>query len=166
MTDLLAFKAANAKRWADAKLLRQGSFTGVATHLADSSAKQRYQAVSVKTGVPWAFIAVVHEREASQDWNRQLGQGDPLDKVSIHVPVGRGPFKTWEDGAVDALVNCAPYAAHNKDWSIGGMLTKLEEYNGLGYAGIGRPSPYIWSGTDQYVSGKIHPGSRIRSERS
>jgi hypothetical protein len=41
-----------------------------------------------------------------------------------------------------------------KDWSIGGTLTMLEEYNGLGYASRGRPSPYIWSGTDQYVSGK------------
>jgi hypothetical protein len=30
----------------------------------------------------------------------------------------------------------------------------LEEYNGLGYASRGRPSPYIWSGTDQYASGK------------
>jgi hypothetical protein len=42
----------------------------------------------------------------------------------------------------------------NKDWSIGGTLTMLEQYNGLGYASRGRPSPYIWSGTDQYVSGK------------
>lgn len=30
----------------------------------------------------------------------------------------------------------------------------LEQYNGLGYASRGRASPYIWSGTDQYVSGK------------
>ena len=30
----------------------------------------------------------------------------------------------------------------------------LERYNGLGYAARGKPSPYIWSGTDQYVSGK------------
>jgi hypothetical protein len=52
------------------------------------------------------------------------------------------------------LVNCSPFAARNKDWSIGGTLTMLERYNGLGYAGRGRPSPYIWSGTDQYVSGK------------
>jgi hypothetical protein len=51
-------------------------------------------------------------------------------------------------------VNCAPFAARNKDWSIGGTLTKLEEYNGLGYASRGRPSPYIWSGTNQYASGK------------
>jgi len=30
----------------------------------------------------------------------------------------------------------------------------LEIYNGLGYASRGRPSPYVWSGTDQYISGK------------
>ncbi len=72
----------------------------------------------------------------------------------MHVPAGRGPFASWEEAAVDALVNCSPHAARNKDWSIGAALTKLEEYNGLGYAARGRPSPYIWSGTNQYVSGK------------
>jgi hypothetical protein len=72
----------------------------------------------------------------------------------VHVPAGRGPFRSWEEAAIDALVNCAPYAARNRDWSIGGALTILEEYNGLGYASRGRPSPYIWSGTDQYISGK------------
>jgi hypothetical protein len=45
-------------------------------------------------------------------------------------------------------------AARNKDWSIGRTLAKLEQYNGLGYAARARPSPYIWSGTDQYKSGK------------
>ncbi|MCS3451917.1 lysozyme family protein [Bradyrhizobium elkanii] len=152
MTDLVALQAANANRWAKAKLTR--NFTAVAKRLAAPEAKARYQAVSARTGVPWAFIAVAHEREASQNWNTQLGQGDPLGSVSVHVPKGRGPFKTWEDGAYDALVNCAPFAARNKDWSIGGTLTMLEQYNGLGYANKGRPSPYIWSSTDQYVSGK------------
>ena len=152
MTDLVALKAANANRWAKAKLTR--NFAGVAKRLAAPAAKARYQSVAARTGVPWAFIAVAHEREASQNWNTQLGQGDPLDRVSTHVPKGRGPFKTWEDGAYDALVNCAPFAARNKDWSIGGTLTMLEQYNGLGYANKGRPSPYIWAGTDQYVSGK------------
>src|SRR5262249_7777547 len=67
---------------------------------------------------------------------------------------GRGPFASWEAATIDALVNCAPHAARNTDWSIGGTLAKLEEYNGLGYAARGRPSPYIWSGTNQYQSGK------------
>jgi lysozyme family protein len=126
----------------------------VANRLTAPAAKARYQAVEKKTGVPWWFIAVVHEREASQNFNTQLGQGDPLNRKSIHVPKGRGPFATWEDGAVDALVNCAPYASRNKDWSPGGALTMAEKYNGLGYSGKGLPSPYVWAGTDQYTKGK------------
>jgi lysozyme family protein len=152
MTDLNALKAANAKRWAAARLTR--NFSTIAQHLVGPAAKPRYQAVSAKTGVPWPFIAVAHERESSQSWNDSLAQGDPWNKVSVHVPAGRGPFNSWEEAAIDALVNCSPHAAQNKDWSIGGTLTMLEEYNGLGYAARGRPSPYVWSGTDQYVSGK------------
>lgn len=152
MTDLVALKAANAKRWAVAKPTR--SFAGVAKRLVAPEAKARYQAVEAKTGVPWFFIAVAHERESSQNWNGSLAQGDPWNKKSVHVPAGRGPFSSWEAAAVDALVNCAPFAARNKDWSIGGLLTMLEQYNGLGYASRGRPSPYVWSGTDQYISGK------------
>jgi lysozyme family protein len=152
MTDLAALKCANAKRWANARLIR--NFSSVAGHLVSAFAKSAYQAVSAKTGVPWAVIAVIHERECSQDWTRSLAQGDPWNRVSVHVPAGRGPFQSWEEAAIDALVNCAPYAARNKDWSIGGTLTKLEEYNGLGYAARSKPSPYIWSGTDQYSCGK------------
>jgi lysozyme family protein len=152
MTDLNALTAANAKRWANAKLTR--NFASVARYLTAPNAKARYQAVSAKTGVPWAVIAVIHERECSRDWTGSLAQGDPWNRVSVHVPAGRGPFRSWEEAAIDALVNCAPYAARNKDWSIGRALTMLEQYNGLGYAARRRPSPYIWSGTDQYRSGK------------
>lgn len=152
MTDLIALKAANARRWAVAKPTRH--FNDVAARLVAPAAKAQYLAVEAATGVPWPFIAVAHEREASQRFDTQLGQGDPLGSISIHVPAGRGPFQSWRAGAYDALVNCAPFAARNKDWSIGGLLTALEQYNGLGYAARGMPSPYLWSGTDQYVSGK------------
>jgi lysozyme family protein len=72
----------------------------------------------------------------------------------MHVPRGRGPFHSWEEAAIDALSNCAPYAAKWKDWSIGGALCLLEQYNGEGYWLHGIPSPYLWSGTDQYRRGK------------
>lgn len=146
----------NAARWANCHVPadKGPAFAAVAARLTAPAAKARYQAVSAKTGVPWWFIAVVHEREASQNWNTQLGQGDPLNKKSTHVPKGRGPFATWEDGAYDALVNCSPFASKNTDWSVGGALTVLEKYNGLGYYNKGVPSPYIWAGTDQYTSGK------------
>src|SRR3569833_3656033 len=150
MTDLAALKQANARRWTQAKSTRD--FAVVAKRLA--AAKVRYQAVAVRTGVPWFVIAVIHERECSQSWTGSLAQGDRWDKVSVHVPAGRGPFQSWEDAAVDALARCAPHAAAWADWSAGGTLSLLEQYNGLGYANRGVPSPYIWAGTDQYRSGK------------
>lgn len=141
---------ANAARWARAKLTR--NMTPVAQRLV--AAKARYQAVSAKTGVPWFVIAVIHMRESSQSWSRSLAQGDPWNQVSVRVPRGRGPFKSWEEAAIDALVKCHPYLARRKDWSLGGTLQALEEYNGIGYALKGRPSPYVWAGTNQYAAGK------------
>lgn len=143
----------NEFRWRNAKMTRsQSLFDGVAKRLV--AAKDRYKAVEARTGVPWYVIAVIHEREASQKWTSSIAQGDPWNKVSIHVPKGRGPFKSWEDAAVDALMNCPPYAAKNRDWSAGVTLSILEKYNGLGYYNKELPSPYIWAGTDQYVKGK------------
>src|SRR5882724_3503988 len=93
--DLVALKTANAARWAIAKQTR--NFVSIARALVAPSAKARYLAVAAKTGVPWFFIAVVHEREASQSWRGSLAQGDPWDQVSTHVPAGRGPFQSWEE---------------------------------------------------------------------
>jgi lysozyme family protein len=116
--------------------------------------KSRYQAVEKLTGVPWQVIGVIHLRESNCDFATYLGNGQSLNRKTTIVPKGRGPFSNWEDGAVDALKNAPPKAALNKDWSIGGTLDKLEEYNGLGYRSMGVPSPYLWAGTDQYVKGK------------
>lgn len=150
MVDLVALKSANTVRWANAKVTR--NFTAIAKNLVD--AKARYKAVETKTGVPWFVIAVIHERESSQNWGRSLAQGDPWNHVSTHVPAGRGPFASWEAAAIDALVNCGPYLARKKWRDAGEVLTNLELYNGSGYANKNRPSPYLWAGTNQYVSGK------------
>lgn len=88
MVDLVALKAANEGRWKVAKVTRKHE--SIARSLV--AAKERYQAVQGRTGVPWPVIAVIHERESSQSWGRSLAQGDPWDRVSTHVPAGRGPF--------------------------------------------------------------------------
>lgn len=153
MVDMAGLKAKNEARWASATPTR--NFIAVAKSLVAAPAKAQYVATQNYTGVPWFIIAVIHERESEQRWTASLAQGDPWNAVSVHEPRGRGPFHSWIAAAIDALINCSPYAANNKDWSIGGTLTLLEEYNGLGYAGKGLPSPYVWSGTDQYASGKF-----------
>jgi len=153
MVDLVALRAANAARWAKARLTRGSEFEKWA--LKAVANKATYKEIERRTGVPWVFVAVTHYRESTMDISKSLAQGDPWNKVSVRVPAGRGPFSSFADAAVDALVNCAPYAARNRDWSIEGMLTYLERYNGLGYAMRGLPSAYVWAGTDQYVKGKF-----------
>jgi len=153
MVDMAVLKADNAARWASATPTR--NFVSVAKSLVAEAAKAQYTTVQNYTGVPWFVIAVLHERESDQCWTASLAQGDPWNVVSTHVPKGRGPFQSWVAAAIDALINCSPYAANNKDWSVGGTLTLLEQYNGLGYAARDIASPYVWSGTDQYASGKF-----------
>lgn len=154
MTDLAKLKAANQDRWQKASVMPGliHVIDGVSGRLI--AAKERYITVALKTTVPWPVIAVIHERESSQNWLASLAQGDPWDRPSVHVPKGRGPFPSWEAAAEDALVVCQPHAAHWTDWSIGGALCLLEQYNGLGYAARGLPSPYIWASTNQYSHGK------------
>jgi lysozyme family protein len=160
-------KELNETRWKNAHIpaAKGPAFKRVADVLMKPENRAQYQYVSdqlKKKGytIPWWFIAVAHYREAGFDehdnprWDTYLGNGQPLDKVTTIVPKGRGPFSDWGEGAIDALVNAPPYAAKNTDWSIGGALTKLEEYNGMGYFNKGKPSPYLWAGTDQYVKGK------------
>lgn len=122
------------------------------------AAKARYQSIFPQTQVPWPAIALIHERECSQDWSRSIAQGDPWNAVSTHVPIGRGPFPSWEEAAIDALTQCGtPVVSQWAHWdTVGGVLTRLEMYNGLGYAGLNpsAPSPYVWSRTSPYVSGK------------
>src|SRR5258708_20631954 len=54
--------------------------------------KARYQAIEAKTRVPWFWIGPTHYRESDFSFNTQLAQGDPLDRISRHVPRGMGPY--------------------------------------------------------------------------
>lgn len=144
----------NIDRWKAMKIpAAKGPAFEKAANLIKAN-KSRYQAIEKETGVPWQVVGVIHYRESNCDFGTYLGNGQSLSKKTTIVPKGRGPFKSWEEGAVDALRNAPPKAALNKDWSAGGTLDKLEEYNGLGYRQMGIPSPYLWAGTDQYVKGK------------
>lgn len=147
--------ATNAERWKAAKFTRSTLINQQADKIFANRA--RYEAVSKATGVPWDVIGVIHYRESSGDFKGVLHNGQKIigtGKKTTIVPKGRGPFSTWEEAAIDALVNAPPQAAKNKDWSIAGTLDILERYNGLGYRNKGLPSPYLWAGTDQYVKGK------------
>lgn len=176
MTNIVALEAVNAHRWAGmhVRSSQLAAFHSTAVRLSAPAAKARYSGVTDRLvelklqPVPWWFIAVVSEREygGPPHWDRQLGQGDHLDQKSHNVPAGMGPYLShdgdvtpghdaWTRCCVDVLQNSAPFAAKWTLWTVGGVLTLLEEYNGLGYAARGIASPYVWSGTDQYDHGKF-----------
>ena len=121
-----------------------------------SENRQRYQNLSVILTIPWYVIAVIHSLETSLNFNCHLHNGDPLTGRTVHVPAGRpvygNPPFTWEESATDALR--LEGMDHWTDWSLPGISYKLERYNGTGYRAHGTNSPYLWGGSNMYISGK------------
>lgn len=119
------------------------------------SFKPLYDPVSAATRVPFYVVGAIDDRE--EDFNHKdfLGNGDPWNKKSVHVPAGRGPFKSWSDGAIDAINlggwDVLPSGGH---WDIVTALIKCEAYNGEGYEHRGLRSPYIFGGTNMQEKGK------------
>jgi lysozyme family protein len=148
--------ALHAERWRTAKwnLDKLPLARRVAVRLTEPIAKGRYERVAAATGVPWWVVALIHEREGSQKWMAGLANGQPWNRRTTIVPKGIGPFASWEEAARFAMVNCAPYAARWRKWDAGGALALLESYNGLGYYNKGKPSPYLWAGSQHYAKGK------------
>lgn len=110
-----------------------------------------YQEVSFKTGVPWDVIACIHYRESSLNFKAVLHNGERIigtDKRTKLVPAGRGPFKTWRESAIDALL--LKKYLFPKEWTIEKQLAFIEAYNGLGYKKRGELSPYVWAATSQH----------------
>jgi lysozyme family protein len=135
---------------------KKGAVEALVDQLAANRA--RYEKVGDTLGIPWQFIAVIHNMESSQRFDRHLHNGDPLTARTKQVPAGRPktgtpPF-TWEASAADALTMRG--IGSGTDWSLEGTLYQIEGYNGWGYRSF-HPhvlSPYLWSFSNHYTSGK------------
>ncbi|CAG2133484.1 hypothetical protein [Cupriavidus numazuensis] len=120
--------------------------------------RPRYETAGTLSGVPWHFIAVIHNMESGQRFDCHLHNGDPLGARTTHVPTGRprasSPPFSWEDSAADALALKGLGAA--TDWSLAGMLFQVERYNGFGYRSYHPQvsTPYLWSFSNHYIRGK------------
>lgn len=121
-----------------------------------------------RTRVPWPLIGSLNIMEGGGGFDKYLGNGQSIHHVTTIVPKGRGPFPSWEDGAMDALKIDGLLNVLN--WSLGLMLMYGERFNGLGsllyHHNSDTPrqwpftseSPYLWScsnindGTGKYTS--------------
>jgi lysozyme family protein len=141
----------------DLKEVEEAALRGIAN-------KSRYQKVEKLTGVPWAVIAAIHMRESGSDFKTYLGNGEKLDRRTRLEPKGRGPFKNWEEGAIDALKFDGLDDIMAEDWTIEGACWATEKINGFGYRNKGINSPYLWSKSNNYERGKYTSDGRYNAK--
>jgi lysozyme family protein len=119
--------------------------------------KELYEKVGI---APWYWIGCIHYREATLNFKTHLHNGDSLKKRTVNEPSGRplsepttlGGY-AWDISAKDALK--LKKLDKWTDWSIEGALYQAEKYNGFGYRLYrSNNSPYLWSGTNNWKSGK------------
>lgn len=124
--------------------------------------KHIYLQVQVATNVPWYFVGALHFMEASLNMRSCLHNGQPWNQKTTIVPIGRGPWNSWSEAAIDAM----KYDKLNlvSNWNYPKIMQLAEKYNGTGYRKRGITSPYVWSFTNmshelgKYVSdGKFDP---------
>ena len=116
----------------------------------------RHKAIYVETeratGVPWFVVAALHNRESGADFATYLGNREPLTRETRLVPKGRGPFDSWQAGAIDALK--LDRLDQVSEWTPERACYEIEKFNGFGYQKKGIPSPYLWSFSNNYEAGK------------
>ncbi len=98
----------------------------------------------------------------------QTQTSPPISATASHwiartalVPKGRGPFDSWEAGAVDALA--LDGLDQVKTWSPERACFEIEKFNGFGYRKRGVRSPYLWSFSNHYAHGKYVTDGRFSS---
>ena len=120
--------------------------------------RDRYHAAGSALQIPWGVVAALHYAETGADFSVHLHNGDPLTERTQHLPAGRPvagepPF-AWEGSAADALALYHDDQWH--DWSLAGILFRLEGHGGWSYRlrQPPLPSPYLWHGSIHYSQGK------------
>jgi lysozyme family protein len=139
--------------WDEAKIRPQQAKEITATVERLRKNESRYRNIEKLTKVPWMLVACLHERESGGRFDRQLAQGDPLNRRSANEPIS-GPFKTFEDSAIWALHH--DNLDRVVDWRLEKMLYYAELWNGWGYCLYhpNTPSPYVVGGTTVQKPGK------------
>jgi len=128
--------------------------------------EEYFEPVAKKAGVPWELVAAIHYRECGNNFskfNTYLHNGQKLGTPTTIVPKGKNfpnNKNGWISAAEDALINTVrvqeigtEFQYDNTDHLIKSAAI-AELFNGPGYRKKGATSPYVFSGTNRYSSGK------------
>lgn len=113
---------------------------------------ESYEQTGAQTGIPAAWIGPTDCRESDCNPRCGIGQGDPFNKISVHVPRGEGPFASKAAADVFYLhydhIGIFPVGVPG--WTLPYACFEWESWNGFGPRAHGRLSGYLWSCTDVY----------------
>lgn len=158
----LALRSEYERLLATERVTRTKQVDQVARKLLKPAIMDQHKSVEEQTGVPAVLLATLFEREASSDFTKALGQGDRWDRVSVNVPRGKGPFKSWKAAAI-YYVHYDHLDDATAAWSLPYCCWKGEIWNGFGPRNHGRPTGYLWAGTTIYDPPK-GPGGKYVSD--
>jgi lysozyme family protein len=150
----LTWKPGYESQLASMVIERKQAVDVVCQHILSAANWPRYLALEQRTSVPASFIAALDYRESDCDPHLGLGQGDPWNHVSTHVPAGCGPFSSWVDAGV-FYIHYDHLDDNSAPWSLAYECWKGEIWNGIGYRYHGVPSPYLFGGTSIQRRGKF-----------
>jgi lysozyme family protein len=97
--------------------------------------RRRYERAGAPVGVPWWFVAILHDLEGAR---------------SFHRPE---PSRTWAQSATEGLMRRG--LADVGGWSITRALYRFERLDGFGYRSLDVASPYLWSFSQHYERGQF-----------
>jgi lysozyme family protein len=144
--------------WANCQVRddKRGTVEGVFVTALNANQVKYQQVATQFQGMPWYFIGVIHAMETGFRFDRHLHNGDPLSAKTVRVPKGcpisgNPPF-SWEVSAKDAMEKMG--YDRETDWSLSHVLYLLEKYNGFGYRFKGLRTPYLWSYSNLYSTGR------------
>jgi lysozyme family protein len=156
------------RRLFDSMTLRPSYSTSTDWYLTMlKTSRPSYDRVALDTGVPWYVIGIIHGLEASFNFLAHLHNGDhPLTGRTRKVPAGRpltwAPPTDWDWSAKDALKLLG--FTGKTDWNLERILFRFEAYNGFGYRYTAVPTPYLWSFSNHYESGKYVADGRFNAK--
>lgn len=131
----------------------------------------QYRELADAVGVPAVLLSALDLREDDCNPRSGIGQGDPWNRVSVHVPRGKGPFGSRLQANIfyvrydhlDSLAGLDP-----PTWTWAFSVYKANAWNGWGPNMHGRHSGYVWSGTsvyDEQTDGVVPGGKYVADGR-
>lgn len=137
---------------------RMAAADAIARRMASREA--RYRAVTDPMGAPWYWLAAVHELEHSGRFTTSMIVTDPIDvPPGEPIPDSNISDAQWDDTARDLLRSRGLSSLRSStswtDWSLAGLAYQWERFSGFGYRSHDVPTPYLWSFSNQYTTGKF-----------